>query len=376
MNTLVSSDSHIFEPPDLWLARLGSDLRDQAPRIVEEATGDWWYLGDRRLAGMGPASNTGKRFEHPEDIKREGRYINIRPGANVPDARLKDLDEDGVYAEVLYPTVGLQLFCVTDSELLTPLCAAYNDWLAEFCASHPKRLKGVALLNVDDVPGAVAELRRARGIGLSGALIPVFPRADAQYDSPEYEPLWAAAADLDVPLGMHTSTIRPSSTVARDPVGGTPASEVNIDYYVRMSLAAIILSGVFDRHPKLQVGTVEHGLGWIPYFLDSLDYTYTQIARRPGWHRFKDGVLPSDVFSQHVFCSFQEDALGIRERKRIGLQTLMWASDYPHTASTYPRSRQIVERQTAGIPAAEIAQIGALNTCRLYHIDLPAEAAV
>jgi predicted TIM-barrel fold metal-dependent hydrolase len=138
---------------------------------------------------------------------------------------------------------------------------------------------------------------------------------------------------------------------------------------VRMSLADMIFAGVFERYPRLHIGTVEQELSWIPHFLDRIDYTYTQRARRAYWHRFKGNALPSDFFHQNVFCSFQEDALGIRDRYVIGVDNLMWGSDYPHQESTWPKSREILERILKEVPEGEQAKIAGENVARLYHVD-------
>ena len=137
-----------------------------------------------------------------------------------------------------------------------------------------------------------------------------------------------------------------------------------------MSLGHIILTGVFERYPRLRIGSAEHELSWAPHFIDRLDYTYTQRARRESWYRFKGDARPSDFFHRNVFLSFQEDGLGIRDRELIGLDALMWGSDYPHTESTFPQSRKILERILDGVPDGERRKITRDNAARLYDFDL------
>jgi hypothetical protein len=132
----------------------------------------------------------------------------------------------------------------------------------------------------------------------------------------------------------------------------------------------MIFAGVLERYPRLHVGSVEHELSWIPHFLERLDYTYTQRAQREGWRRFKSAALPSDFFHRQVFVSFQEDRLGIRDRALIGVDNLMWGSDYPHTEATFPRSQQILEHILAGVPTHERDKITCSNVARLYHFDM------
>ena len=174
-----------------------------------------------------------------------------------------------------------------------------------------------------------------------------------------------------MPLSLHIATFRPAPGVARR---GQPQRAAGVIVNLgtdtsRLSLAHLILSGVFERFPRLRVGSVEHELGWAPFFLDRLDYTYTQRARRPWWHRFKDG-LPSDFFRRNVFLSFQEDALGIRDRHLLGVDQLMWGSDYPHTESTFPQSRKLLDRVFADVPDGERRRIVRDNVARLYGFDL------
>ena len=143
----------------------------------------------------------------------------------------------------------------------------------------------------------------------------------------------------------------------------------NADHWVRMSLANIIFGGVFERYPKLQVGSVEQELSCIPHFLDRIDYTYTQRIQGVGEDRFKEGALPSDFFHNNVFLGFQEDALGVEMRDRIGVDQLLWGGDYPHVESTFPRSLQIIEEILVDCTEEEKAKIAGGNSARVYGLD-------
>ena len=172
-----------------------------------------------------------------------------------------------------------------------------------------------------------------------------------------------------MPISLHIATQRavPGVTYEDNRIA-RPGIVANWDRYIRMSLAHMVLSGLFERFPRLRVGSVEHELGWVPFFLDRLDYTYTQRARRPSWYRFQDG-LPSDFFRRNVFLSFQEDALGMRDRHLIGTDQMMWGSDYPHTESTFPQSQKLLDRIFAGVPDDERRRITRDNVARLYGFD-------
>jgi len=296
--TIISSDSHVVEPPDTWNGRLPAKYRDRAPRVVGDADGDWWFVDGVRTNSFQGGAQTGKRFDRPEELRPAGHFADVRRGAYDPKEFLADNDLDGVWGSVLYPTEA------------------------------------------------------------------------SSYDRPEYEPFWAAAQDLEMPLSLHIATFRPSSGVAyEDNRSARPALIAMWDRYMKVSLAHMILAGVFERYPRVRVGSVEHELGWVPFFLDRLDYTYTQRARRPWWHRFKDG-LPSDFFRRNVFLSFQEDSLGMRDRALIGVDQMMWGSDYPHTESTFPQSQKLLDRVFAGVPDEERRRITRDNAARLYGFEL------
>ena len=369
---IISSDDHIFEPPDLWTARVEPKFRDRAPHIVrlEDGSGDWWVCEGRDIMGLGGGSQAGKRFVEPENLTRTDFIENVRPGAYLPEARIEDMEIDGVDVSVIYPTVGFMLYrSVPDSELLTALCGTYNDWLAEFCRPFPNRLKGIGMLNTDDVQVGIKELERCAKIGLAGVMITVYPPENISYDSPVYEPLWAAAQDLDIPLSLHVASERPGHGEVYTRDFTTAAMSANADHWVRMSLANIIFSGVFERYPKLQVGSVEHELSWAPHFLERMDYTYTQKTPRDYWHRFKEDMLPSDYFHRNVFVGFQEDAKGVQDRHIIGIDNLHWGSDYPHQESTFPRSQQILEEILADCTEEEKAKIAGKNAAKVYRLD-------
>ena len=200
----------------------------------------------------------------------------------------------------------------------------------------------------------------------------MWPLPGNQYNLPEYDLLWAAAQDLQMPLALHVTTNRPSPGQEFVSAGDelTPAFNSNRDYWVRMCLGHIIFSGVFQRFPKLQIGAVEHELSWVPHFLDRIDYTYTQrVYRDEWWDRYTGDKLPSEYFHSNVFLGFQEDGMGIRMRDVIGVDKLMWGSDYPHQESTFPRSRQILEEILADCTEEEKAKIAGGNAARVYNLN-------
>ena len=371
---IISSDDHITEPADLWQTRADPKFRDRAPRMVRTEDGsDWWFCDGYKVVSAFLGTQAGTRFEEPEKVSLGGpeqSYDNVRPGGWIPEEHVKDMDIDGIDMGVVYPSVGLLLYSVPDGELLTSIFATYNDWVAEFCNAIPKRVRGIAMVNLDDVQAGIKELERCAKLGFCGAMMTVYPPEERSYDMPEYEPLWSAAEDLRMPLGLHAGTNRPGPGQEFQSLETVKAAFVaNFDHWVRVSVSHMIFSGVFERHPKLQVGAIEHELSWVPHFLDRIDYTHTQRPMEWSPYKFKEDMLPSDFFHRNVFLGFQEDALGIRDRHIIGVDNLLWGGDYPHPESTFPRSREIIEEILAECTEEEKAKIVCGNAARIYHLD-------
>ncbi len=369
---IISSDSHVVEPPGLWEQRM--DLKkwgDRIPRTVTMGSYDQWLVDNQPIGTIGGASTAGMRFTNPEEIRLEGSFDDVLLGGYDPDAHVKDLDLDGIYADYLYSSVATNMYAIEDPNLLRAIFSAYNDWLAEFCNTNPLRLKGIAHILLDDGRKAgLDELERAAKMGLPGAMIPIFPRSDLYYEEPFYDPLWERAQELDMPLSLHIGTRRPGSRKMDDQGQTTqgPADRSTSDYWVRLSLAHIIFSGVFERYPKLKIINVEQDLGWIPYFMDRMDTTYRDRPFQIS-HSFKNGSVPSDFMKTNVYHSFQEDSLGIQLRDYIGVDKLVWGSDYPHTESTFPESQRIISEILDGVPEEEKVMILGSNCANLYGIN-------
>jgi predicted TIM-barrel fold metal-dependent hydrolase len=340
---------------------------DGADQLVVEA--------DQILSGIGLISNAGARFEAPETISGLGRFEDVHLGGYDPQQHLADMRLDGVAGEVLYPSQGLFYFKVADPALMSAIFRAYNDWLADFCRTDPARLKGIAMVNLDDVPEGVQELERAARRGFAGAMITEYPLEHRRYDQPEYEPFWAAAAALGMPLSLHTATRRQGKIRgAGERTLRDATSRATKAFYPATSMCDMIFSGVFERHPALRLAIVEFELAWAPHVLSTMDYTYRE-RHEEAFHRFAGDARPSDFFHRNVVLSFQEDAIGIRLRDAIGVDNLMWGSDYPHSESTFPQSRKILAEILAGVPEDEQARIAAGNTARLYGFDVARLAA-
>ncbi|MSQ25124.1 MAG: amidohydrolase [Dehalococcoidia bacterium] len=373
-----SSDSHLIEEPTLWSTRIEKPFAGREPRMIAEPTGDWFYADGIRLQSPVGGTLAGIRFKDQDKLTQETRWTEVVPGAYQPAAKLKDMDADGIYGEVIYPTLGMHIFRLPDPRLIEACFRAYNDHMAEFCSAAPKRLKGVALICLDDIPTAVRELERAAKNGFTSAMIAVYQSEEDCYEKPRYDPFWAAAQDLSMPLALHIGTNRTAPRATSDKRGDpslmlkvltNPSSYVTAVHWVQLSIADMVFSSVFERFPKLQVVSLEHEGGWAPYFIEQMDYTYTQRGRKANWVRFKGSTRPSDFFRRSVSISIQEDAFAIKSRDIIGVDNLLWGDDYPHAESTYPHTQEILAKMFAGVPESDKAKILGANTRRLYRFS-------
>lgn len=372
MAWMLSSDSHVIEPPDVWAERTSKKYADIMPRVEREDDGDWWIVGGERTFSYSGPSSAGWRFEGDVDsLKRELKFEDARVGGYIPEMHMKENETDGIWGSVLYPGIAMMVYpFIPDSTAATEAFRAYNDWILDFASVAPDRLKGVALLNVDDVDSAVAELQRCAELGAVGAAIPQSPLEGHRYDQMEYEPLWASAAELGLPLSLHTATYRSPAELGSIV---TRAGVSSIARFIQDCIARMIFGGVFERHPTLKVVSVENELGWAPHFIDRMDYSYLERRHYDEEQiKFKNGAVPSDFFHRNIAMSFQEDAIGIKLREYIGVENLLWGSDYPHMESTFPRSREILDDIFAGVPEDERTKIMCSNTAAYYGFDVPA----
>ena len=369
---IISSDNHVVEPPDLWTERIESRFKDRGPRPVDTDDGPVWLVDGRKgstLSGM--ASQAGRRFENPEELVRGDSWETARLGAYIGAEALKDMDIDGVDVGIVYPTLTIFLArTVEDPQLLMAINRVYNDFAIEYCRADTKRLKPIATVIVDDVQVAVKEMERCAKMGCVGVSIPSYD-GRLGYQSPEYDPVWAAAQDLELPISLHIASPRPKPGKGWDREDALVFDNfflANGDHWVRVSLSEMIVTGVFDRFPRLIVGSVEHELNWVPYFLERTDYSYNERTTGRQGYRLKDDMLPSDVFHRNCFVDFQEDAQGIKNRDIIGVDNILWGSDYPHTESTWPRSRQFIEYTLAECTEEEKRKIVSGNSARIYRL--------
>lgn len=362
---ILSADSHVWEPPELWPERIDPRYRGREPRLERGPDGDRFVCEGVEISPLGATqrreSPGGSSSADPEG-PAAARFEDVVPlGAYDPHARMADMQLDGLWGEVLYPTVTLELFGIPDAGLRSAAFRAYNDWVADYCRPYPDRLKAVGVVDTEDPGAAVRELERVRSMGLVGALISVAP-GDDRYLRPEFDRFWSAAEALELPVSLHSGTEQAPVPFTDKSIGML----VSISVPVQVTLVDLVYAGVFARHPALRVVSVENGAGWAPYMMQAMDVRVFLDASRKLRFGDEEPLRPSEYVRRNVRITFMSDKLAIRLRDVIGVEALLWASDYPHPESTFPASRAVIERQLKEVPAGEQEQLICGNTARLY----------
>jgi predicted TIM-barrel fold metal-dependent hydrolase len=312
-------------------------------------------------------------------------YDEARTGCYNGEARLADMDIDGVQAEVLFPPQRTMSHFLGDDDEDFVLAGvdAYNNFLfEEFCAPDPKRLIGLAQMPSIGIDTAVDALRKAKARGAKGVIISNWPSGGDGLSADD-DPFWAAAVDEGIPVSIHINIIsRQQRAAGRKAVAtsgnvlydmSTEAARAkaigSMSHVFSMtagSMTQMLFSGVFDRYPELQICWIETGVGWLPHMLESIDDRYW---RNRSWGELSIKHPPSVYWHRNNAASFISDRSGIAMRHAVGVENMMWSSDYPHHGNDWPYSRKVIEETMGQIPADEKAQIVGGNAARIWHLD-------
>ena len=362
---LISADSHVNEPPDLWVDRMPARFADRAPRMERFDEGDAWIfegvadpmpIGLNACAGMDPP------------MRRSWvRWDEIRAGGYDPKVRIQEIDRDGVDAEVLYPTprMAQAIHAQEDPEFHLAMVQAYNDWLTEYAEHDLARFRGLAMLPNRGVEQALAEIERvADRPAIGGFVIGRYPSGELT-PQPADDPVWAALVERELTLNIHVSltTGMPAGSVSR-PLPGAGRFNAMTGH-----LIDLVFSGVLDRFPTLRVVAAEVDCGWLPYFKEQIDDNYRRFK-----HNHALDLFPSEYIERNVHFTYVTDTYGIDNRDRIGVERILWSSDYPHASSSWPETWPAVQASMSGVPAAERDLMLVGNAARLYGFAQAAES--
>lgn len=373
---VVDSDGHLLEPADVFDGRVDPKHLERAPRILRDAQGrqGMSLLGMPVIAGAMPFG-LGDAVT-PQGLKEpQGReWDQAMPGGFDSHLRIKDMDTDGIDAAVLFPTMGLFLPLVPEPEAAVAVARCLNDHAAEYCRPYPDRLFAVGLVPLKDVDAAVAELQRVAGMGFPAITVRPNPDPNTQrkLDDPAYEPLWSAAEEAGVVVGIHEG-VNPFI-----PFAGIDRCQTMFDWHCishpfeqMLAMMTLVRAGVLERHPRLRVGFMESNCGWLPYWLERLDSNWRNL----GWQTPEIKRPPSEYFQRQCAITCEADELAIGAvAQLVGDNRIMWASDYPHFDSEFPGAvAEMFERTDLGDTVR--AKVMASNADEFFRLPVSVPAS-
>jgi len=368
---LVSVDDHVVEPPDMFDRHIPAGYRDRAPRVIRKQDGsDVWLFEGRQMPNIGLNAVAGRP---PEEYGVEPTaYQQLRPGCFDLKARVGDMNANGVLGSMCFPSFpafcGQVFYGARDKDLALAVLRAYNDWhIDEWCGGAPGRFIPLAIPPIWDPALMADEVRR---VARKGCFAVSFSENPEKLGLPSlqrshWDPFWSACADQGTIVCLHFGSGRgmvcPTLDAPMDAV-------ITLMPIAMVDCAADLLwSPVLRSFPALKFALSEAGVGWMPFFLERVDYVYRQ--HRAWTHQDFGGKLPSEVFRDHVITCFITDRIGIQNRHAVGVDNITWECDYPHSDSTWPRAPEVLIDEMEGVPDAEIDQMTHENAMRHFRFD-------
>jgi predicted TIM-barrel fold metal-dependent hydrolase len=368
---LVSVDDHVVEPPTMFDAHIPERYRESAPRVVTRDDGvDVWMYGDAVIPNFGLNAVAGRP---PEEYGFEPtRFAEVRPGTYDINERVRDMNANGVLGSMCFPSFpqfcGQTFMKNPEREHGLAHLKAYNDWhVDEWCGTHPGRFIPLGLIPLWDPAAAAAEVHRLAAKGCHAITFSENPAKLGlpSFHSEHWDPLWRAAVEEGTIICLHIGS---SSQLV------VTAADAPIDCMITLqpmnivqAAADLVWSPVLRRFPEIRFALSEGGIGWIPYFLERCDYVFKHHHK---WtHQDFGGRLPSDIFRENIITCFIDDAFGIANRHEVGIDSITWECDYPHSDSTWPLSPETVAASLQGVPDEDVAKITHRNAMRIFRFD-------
>jgi predicted TIM-barrel fold metal-dependent hydrolase len=348
-----SGDSHFLEPEDLWRTSLPADLAALMPHSVKDADGEWETVHvdgrsfRRKLPGAAQA----------EFLEASSRA----PGARDMVKRLVDLDGEGIWGEVVFPSLGMWNASFQTPEAVKAAIRVSNDWAVETFLRASRRMVPTAQVSMLSIDDAVEELERTAELGFRAVFLPTTPpHFTADYNRDDWEPFWTAAEQANMVVAFHIGT-DPLDLAAGDAPGQTyrgPGGAVlnytETTFSGQRAAMKMVASGALDRHPELKVLISEGGATWVPFLGDRMVEGYRQhhMMVRPKLSR-----SPKEILYSQDYASFQHDESAVAATTAMGYQNVMWGSDYPHMEGTYGHTQETLHGLFDGVDEATTYRI-------------------
>ena len=375
---VIDVDTHISEPPDLWTSRVSKKWGDQVLHVKwdERLNGLAWFIGDERIAAAPSVAMAGWKLPPPSNPPT---YEDAHPGAYDAVERLKLMDEEGIYAHLLYPNVGGfgsgRFLKLKDPALMLESVRAYNDFAVDWSVPGKGRLVPLCVLPFWDVEESVKELRRAANLGHKGVIFTSQPHVFDQpmLADPHWNPVFATAQDLRLPVNFHIGSAD-LSVLNGYKGNGRQANfakgSVALFLDNAHAVMEIIFGGLCSRFPDLKFVSVESGIGWVPFLLEAMDWQFLGSDVRS--ERPDLDLLPSEYFRRQIYaCFWFEDTAPRRLLDVIGYKNVLFETDFPHPTSLYPPQTVIEHLESCMEGQPEHVRRAVLhdNAAELYHLD-------
>jgi len=367
---LVSVDDHVVEPPDMFDGHLPAKYKDLAPKVIQNADGnDVWLYEGQELPNIGLNAVSGKP---PEEYGIEPTtFAEMRPGCYDIHERVRDMNANGVLGSMCFPSFPQfcgQLFSRTeDKTVALAMLQAYNDWhVDEWCGTYPGRFIPLSLPPIWDPQLMADEVRRMAKKGCRAVTFSENPEKLGwpSFHSDHWDPFFQACVDEGTVLCLHIgSSSQLTITSIEAPINVMISLQ---PMNIAQAAADILWSRVMIEFPDLKIALSEGGTGWIPYFLERVDYVYEHHQE---WTGQDLPMKPSELFKERFITCFIDDAAGVKNRYDVGLDHMTWECDYPHSDSTWPDSPERLAKSLEGLSDHEVNVITHENAMRLFHYD-------
>jgi uncharacterized protein len=373
---VISADSHVMEPYDLWWKAVGQRFGDRTPRVIEEyqsRKGAFFYSGNQGA----PAAVIRDLLPTSDAAAKTAEEKGLGAAGYLPEVRVRFQEEAGVRAEVLNPTRMLAILRNPDVEVVQACARVFNDWEAEFISYDPKRLIGVSVIPMHDVEWAVKELRQTLQKGLVGPLINCqAPAGCPPYRDPAYDRFWAVAEEAGAPITLHILTGRVLSplgstdTQTPEERGDNPRRMLELFGEVQGVLANdFIFGGILDRFPDLKVVCSEFELSWIPHFMWRIDELQDPYGFGPRMHLRDLKMRASDYMRTRVYHGLIDDAYGPQMIPLIGADRVLWGSDFPHIRSIGLEAQEHVHKMFGALPREDRERVVGGNAAKVFKVE-------
>ena len=368
---LVSVDDHVIEPPDMFVAHIPEKYRDQAPRIMEDPNGSqYWSFEGNRAQNMGLNAVAGCP---PEEYGLNPlRFDQMRPGCYDIHSRIDDMNANGVLGSINFPTFvhfcGQLFLKATDKDLALACVRAYNDWhIDEWAGAYPDRIIPMTIMPLWDPQLMADEIRRSAAKGCHAVTFSENPEKLGQpgLHGDHWDPFFAACEETETVVCMHIGSSSSMTVTSLDAPADVSIAITPMNSF--LALNDLMWTPVLRKFPKMIIALSEGGIGWIPYALERMDYTYSHHKAWTGADF--GGLTPTDIFHRNFSTCFIDDNAGIAMRHKVGIDRITWECDYPHSDSTWPHSATLLAHSLEGVPDDEINKITHLNAMKLYGFD-------